>query len=39
LVKQIMELTPEQLAGLDPGRRQMLVDLQQAILTQTGAAK
>jgi cleavage stimulation factor subunit 2 len=38
MIKQILELTPEQLAAVDPARRQMLMDLKHALLQSGGAA-
>jgi len=34
-LRQLMTVTPEQLAGMDPGQRQMLMELRQAVLNQT----
>ncbi len=38
LVHQILSLTPEQLAAIEPGQRQMLTDLRTALLQGGGAA-
>ncbi len=38
MIKQILELTPEQLAAVDPARRQMLMDLKNALLQSGGVA-